>query len=409
MKRIAITSLVAGLLATLTMPLQAARPDITVMGYNIMQLPVQDWDQQQRADHLADALRAQPLMPDVISYSEVFTDHAYNRIAEMSEFPYCTPVVGLDCSGAGWHSLSGPCSNSIGVVRGGVMIASQYPILEQHALVFSNWVAGSWDAQANKGAAYAKIEISGYNYHVVSSHLQATHDETDDTEYDVRMAQLQEIHDWLDGFNIPADEPVILAGDMNVPASLGSQLSDMLLVSEAAMNFPNTQAQGSYPEDNWMSRAYNYYWDYDMCYNDTLDYVFHRADHLQPLSVPEMQVIPLKSPTSWYWDYLSGWWPLCSGWYYHDGYTTDISAHYPVMATYQFDDGGTPPPAPVDSDGDGLTDDEEAVLGTDPLQADTDGDGHTDGAEVANGTDPLDAASPASGGGKGGGKGGKKK
>jgi outer membrane protein OmpA-like peptidoglycan-associated protein len=44
-----------------------------------------------------------------------------------------------------------------------------------------------------------------------------------------------------------------------------------------------------------------------------------------------------------------------------------------------------------DADGDGLTDAEEAVLGTDPLNPDTDGDGLNDGLEVNIGkTDPLD-------------------
>ena len=43
-----------------------------------------------------------------------------------------------------------------------------------------------------------------------------------------------------------------------------------------------------------------------------------------------------------------------------------------------------------DDDNDGLTDTEEASLGTNPLVADTDGDGFDDGAEVAAGTDPND-------------------
>ncbi len=52
------------------------------------------------------------------------------------------------------------------------------------------------------------------------------------------------------------------------------------------------------------------------------------------------------------------------------------------------------PPAAADSDGDGLTDDEEVnVHGTDPLVFDTDGDEVGDGDEVANGTDPLDPES----------------
>ena len=42
-----------------------------------------------------------------------------------------------------------------------------------------------------------------------------------------------------------------------------------------------------------------------------------------------------------------------------------------------------------DSDGDGLSNSEEADLGTDPDAADSDGDGLDDGAEVDVGTDPL--------------------
>ena len=45
---------------------------------------------------------------------------------------------------------------------------------------------------------------------------------------------------------------------------------------------------------------------------------------------------------------------------------------------------------PIDSDNDGLTDAEEAALGTDPLNPDSDGDGLNDGEEVKTyGTDPL--------------------
>ncbi|WP_241757999.1 adventurous gliding motility protein AgmC [Myxococcus landrumensis] len=45
----------------------------------------------------------------------------------------------------------------------------------------------------------------------------------------------------------------------------------------------------------------------------------------------------------------------------------------------------------VDTDGDGLTDEDEVTRGTDPTNPDTDGDGITDGVEVTvGGTDPLD-------------------
>jgi uncharacterized protein (DUF1800 family) len=46
--------------------------------------------------------------------------------------------------------------------------------------------------------------------------------------------------------------------------------------------------------------------------------------------------------------------------------------------------------ATQDADGDGLSNRDEFLLGTDPHNPDTDGDGYSDGVEVANGSNPLD-------------------
>lgn len=46
---------------------------------------------------------------------------------------------------------------------------------------------------------------------------------------------------------------------------------------------------------------------------------------------------------------------------------------------------------PLDTDGDGIPDDVEKFLGTDPNKADTDGDGVSDGQEIKDKTDPLKA------------------
>ena len=48
-----------------------------------------------------------------------------------------------------------------------------------------------------------------------------------------------------------------------------------------------------------------------------------------------------------------------------------------------------------DSDHDGLTDEQERNIGTDPMNPDTDGDGVSDGGEVVNGTDPLNPCDPS--------------
>ncbi len=49
-------------------------------------------------------------------------------------------------------------------------------------------------------------------------------------------------------------------------------------------------------------------------------------------------------------------------------------------------------PSDTDPDGDGLSNDEEYALGTDPESADSDGDGFTDFEENEEGSDPLDSA-----------------
>jgi len=56
-------------------------------------------------------------------------------------------------------------------------------------------------------------------------------------------------------------------------------------------------------------------------------------------------------------------------------------------------------PEKADTDDDGLLDGVELELGTDPQIADTDGDGYPDGAEVAAGKNPIDASEPLYSGG----------
>jgi hypothetical protein len=56
-------------------------------------------------------------------------------------------------------------------------------------------------------------------------------------------------------------------------------------------------------------------------------------------------------------------------------------------------EGDTTDGGPVDSDQDGLTDEEEAEIGTDPLKKDTDADNYWDLWEINEGTDPLDVDS----------------
>ena len=75
---------------------------------------------------------------------------------------------------------------------------------------------------------------------------------------------------------------------------------------------------------------------------------------------------------------------------------TDPAPDYSVPGNWRASavPGGTPGTGLLlDSDGDGLSNTEEALAGTDPLRPDTDGDGSPDGSEIAAGTDPLDGTS----------------
>jgi gliding motility-associated-like protein len=53
-----------------------------------------------------------------------------------------------------------------------------------------------------------------------------------------------------------------------------------------------------------------------------------------------------------------------------------------------------PNAGPCDQDGDGLTNTQETLAGTNPTNPDTDGDGINDGTEVASGSDPLNPCDP---------------
>lgn len=74
------------------------------------------------------------------------------------------------------------------------------------------------------------------------------------------------------------------------------------------------------------------------------------------------------------------------------GAATAVMPGGPVDAGYDLIDAGLSPDQSQDTDGDGLTDAFEALVGSDPTNVDTDGDGLTDGYEaMVSATDPLSA------------------
>jgi len=67
---------------------------------------------------------------------------------------------------------------------------------------------------------------------------------------------------------------------------------------------------------------------------------------------------------------------------------SDISAR--IAQPWSFRKAGANAANLIDSDGDGIPDEEEIRIGTNPFDADTDHDGYPDGLEIALGSNPLD-------------------
>lgn len=308
---------------------------IKVMNYNTRQLPrilfLNDWDQDERLNQLLKALRQERYQADVVILNELLTQEATERMQNLKDvYPYITTVVGQDCIGTNLTSLVGPCHPLL--PRSGVMALSKFPILETHGLIFSFADMNTWDARANKGAIYLRMNIKGLPVHVVGTHLQA--DEILVYGGATRLLQMKEILKWLETFSIPIDEPVILAGDINT--ELGSQEQIEMFSEKLVFHFTPTNIGTFSRSTNWLARADAYNSLQSLYTESHLDYVLTLAHHLQPLKPATMSIVKLKSERPWFWSYLEGWWPLWDGPFYHNGFYQDVSDHYPVVANFNY-------------------------------------------------------------------------
>lgn len=316
-------------------PITKASNSLQVMTFNIMQLGFQDWDQNNRLQHTPNAIRQLNSLPDVIVFNEAFTNDSYSFITShlADLYPYSTGVVGQDCSGSGWDSFKGNCSSSAVTIRGGVFIISRHPIKEKHAYVYHKSHSKTWDYWANKGAAFVKIYKNGAAFNIIGTHLQADEDDAPDA-HDYRMAQLREMNTWIkNDINIPSDESVIIAGDLNVEFSKKQHVNDMVIACHCLLNYTANPNYGSFSSStNWVAKANAYSNSFSLSYNDTLDYVMAHQGYRQP-NYANMAVIKLKSTSNWYWGYLYGNW---GNGIHSNGYYNDLSDHYPVVATFNF-------------------------------------------------------------------------
>ncbi|MFJ9870712.1 sphingomyelin phosphodiesterase [Streptomyces sp. NPDC101165] len=288
-------------------------PALKVLTYNVFLMSktlYPNWGQDHRAAEIPKTAFFHG--NDVVVLQEAFDNSASNALksAASAEYPYQTPVVGR--SKDGWDATGGAYSSTT-PEDGGVTVLSKWPIVHKEQYVYKDACGADW--WSNKGFAYVVLDVNGTKVHVVGTHAQSTDPGCGAGEAAaMRSRQFKAIDAFLDAKNIPADEEVLLAGDLNVDSRSGeyaSMLSDAGVVgADARTGHPysfdtqeNSIAHDRYPNDP----------------REELDYVLARAGHPRPAGWRNEVVKEQSAPwtvTSWGTSYTY----------------TNLSDHYPLRA-----------------------------------------------------------------------------
>ncbi|CAD7935447.1 unnamed protein product [Amoebophrya sp. A25] len=130
-------------------------------------------------------------------------------------------------------------------ISSGIKIYSKHRILETDFLIYDS--CSGDEVLASKGCTYVKVQKQGLNFHVFGTHLQAW--ETLRAQKD-RRAQLRQIRSFVARKRIPPHEPVLLAGDFNIVADLGSPEYHKMLHLLSAENYAEQEKEEDHGEIN---------------------------------------------------------------------------------------------------------------------------------------------------------------
>ncbi|MFD5562961.1 sphingomyelin phosphodiesterase [Kitasatospora griseola] len=286
---------------------------LNVLTYNTFLMSTSlypNWGQAYRAQAIAGADFFQG--HDVVVLQEAFDNATSDSLVAKASaaYPYHTPVVGRSTSG--WDATAGSYSSAT-PEDGGVVLLSKWPILRKEQYVFKDACGSDW--WSNKGFVYAQIDVNGQRTHVVGTHLQSTDSGCAGGQAaDIRGKQLRAMKAFLDAKQIPASEPIVLAGDLNID-SHGSEYPALLSNGNLAPAATRDGWTNSFDTADNSIASYRYPGDP----KEDLDYVLYRADHARP-----------QQYTNTVHRFHSAPWTVSS---WGTSYTyTDLSDHYPVIA-----------------------------------------------------------------------------
>jgi len=293
----------------------------TVVQYNIMDRPfwVGQEGQRERVCRIPQALArlAASETIDVIVFNESFVG-------------VCAPGLRMSDMLAyyGWHYSLPRLSTWWKPSNGGIFIASKWPIVASQNMVYEACSAS--DCLAAKGVQYAKIEknVGGRSktFHVFGTHLQGYRGTN---VAGVRREQLQEMAEFVTQQRIPADEPVLLAGDFNIRGPAGVSFQELVDILRVTVPTVVGGRRATMDVDNTLFGR-GPWW---------VDYVLPSAIH-QPPDTAAMEIIALKTEQEF---------AICAQARFRPFYVSprssscartvwvrDLSDHYPVIGRFAY-------------------------------------------------------------------------
>jgi endonuclease/exonuclease/phosphatase family metal-dependent hydrolase len=268
-------------------PALGAANQLNVLSYNIWATSIFG---SKKVDTRLDEMPAVMADYDVLVLTEVFDDIPTKELLTKlrSEYPYQSADV-----------------FKVGKVMGsGTRILSRWPFsLEDN---FNYNPCDGIQCAATRAVIYAKINKLGNPYHIFATHTQSS---DDDVNRAARLAQLEEMGNYIRSLNIPADEAVIMAGDFNVNKIGLPEDRDYLEAILAATEPENLGHNYTYDANTnaWAEQPYIEYLDYTLTANE----------NLQPVSAYQEAFAPRHTKEA-----LWGEW--------------DLSDHYPVRGIFSY-------------------------------------------------------------------------
>lgn len=260
---------------------------LNVLSYNIWATTIFG---SKKVDTRLDEMPAMMANYDVLVLTEVFDDITTKELfAKLrAEYPYQTADV-----------------FKVGKIMGsGTRILSRWPFTLEDDFNFNP--CDGIQCAATRSVIYAQINKQGNPYHVFATHTQSS---DDDVNRSARLAQLDEMGEYIRSLNIPADEAVIMAGDFNVN-KIGLPEDRDYLENVLAATEPENRGHNYTYDANTNAWAEQPYMEY-------LDYTLTANNNLQPTSAYQEAFAPRVTI-----DALWGEW--------------DLSDHYPVRGIFTY-------------------------------------------------------------------------